>query len=75
MPPDLVQLNKRVVHRQMEIMGLRTGIRAGSELCALGIHSESVRRFVEQVKEKGVAKAAQDRDQTFGDYRTRHGKE
>jgi len=72
MPQDLVQLNKRVVHRQMEIMGLRTGIRAGSELCALGIHTESVRNFVTQVKEKGVAQAAQKRDETFGDYRTRH---
>ena len=39
--PDLVQLNKRVVHRQMEIMGLHTGIRAGSELCALGTHQKS----------------------------------
>lgn len=74
MPPDLVQLNKRVVHRQMEIMGLRTGIRAGSELCALGIHSDSVRSFVAKVKEKGVAGAAQERDSTFGDYRTRHPK-
>ena len=71
MPQDLVQLNKRVVHRQMEIMGLRTGIRAGSELCALGIHSTTVRSFVTQVKEKGVAQAAQERDEVFGDYRTR----
>ena len=29
MPPDIVQLNKRAVHRQMEVMGLRAGIRAG----------------------------------------------
>lgn len=71
MPADLVQLNKRVVHRQMEIMGLRTGIRAGSELCALGIHSDSVRSFVASVREKGVASASQERDQPFGDYRTK----
>lgn len=68
MPDDLVQLNKRVVHRQMEIMGLRTGIRAGSELCALGIHTKSVRNFVAQVRARGVAKAAQERDAPFGDY-------
>jgi enoyl-CoA hydratase len=71
MPEDLVQLNKRVVHRQMEIMGLRTGIRAGSELCALGIHSESVGKFVASVREKGVAQASQKRDEPFGDYRTK----
>jgi enoyl-CoA hydratase len=71
MPPDLVQLNKRVVHRQMEIMGLRTGIRAGSELCALGIHSKTTRSFVTKVQERGVAQAAQERDEVFGDYRTR----
>lgn len=71
MPPDLVQLNKRVVHRQMEIMGLRTGIRAGSELCALGVHSKTMRSFLGTLEEKGVAKAAQERDEVFGDYRTR----
>ncbi len=71
MPEDLVQLNKRVVHRQMEIMGLRTGIRAGSELCALGIHTKSVRNFVEQVRARGVAQASKERDEPFGDYATR----
>ncbi|MDG2306728.1 MAG: enoyl-CoA hydratase-related protein [Candidatus Binatia bacterium] len=71
MPQDLVQLNKRVVHRQMEIMGLRTGIRAGSELCALGIHSKTTRSFVTKLQEKGVTQAAQERDEVFGDYRTR----
>jgi len=72
MPPDLVQLNKRVVHRQMEIMGLRTGIRAGSELCALGIHSKTTRGFVTKVQEKGVAQASRERDEVFQDYGTRH---
>src|SRR4051794_20672860 len=41
-PPELVQLNKRVVHRQMEHMGLRSGIRAGTELCALGTHTTAI---------------------------------
>ena len=44
-PSDLTQLNKRVVHRQMEIMGIRTGIRAGTELCSLGIHTNSMQEF------------------------------
>ena len=39
-PLELLQLNKRVVHRQMDAMGLRAGIRAGTELCALGTHTE-----------------------------------
>jgi enoyl-CoA hydratase len=72
-PPDLVQLNKRVVHRQMEIMGLHTGIRAGSELCALGIHQKSMHEFLAQTQEKGLTGAVQDRDRPFGDYRTTEG--
>jgi enoyl-CoA hydratase len=70
-PPDLVQLNKRVVHRQMEIMGLHTGIRVGSELCALGTHSPSLREFMKSTQEKGLKEALQERDEPFGDYRTR----
>jgi enoyl-CoA hydratase len=73
-PPDLVQLNKRVVHRQMEIMGLHTGIRAGSELCALGTHQQSLRDFMKNVGERGLTGALQERDQPFGDYRVKEGK-
>ena len=69
-PPDLVQLNKRVVHRQMEIMGLHTGIRVGSELCALGTHSPSLHEFMKSAREKGLKDALQERDEPFGDYRT-----
>src|SRR5580700_5922882 len=46
LPPDVVQINKRVVHRQMEVMGMRTGIRIGTELCTLGIHQKSMRAFI-----------------------------
>ena len=70
-PPELVQLNKRVVHRQMEHMGLRSGIRAGTELCALGTHTEAMRRFTTAIKEKGLTGALSERDKPFGDYRTR----
>jgi enoyl-CoA hydratase len=70
-PPDLVQLNKRVVHRQMEIMGLHTGIRAGSELCALGTHQKSLHEFLAKTREKGLKEALQQRDEPFGDYRTK----
>ena len=73
-PPDLVQLNKRVVHRQMEIMGLHTGIRAGSELCALGTHQKSMNEFVASIQKHGLTEALQKRDAPFGDYRTGPGK-
>ena len=69
-PADMVQLNKRVVHRQMEIMGLHTGIRAGSELCALGTHQRSMHEFLKNTNEKGLKGALQERDAPFGDYRT-----
>lgn len=69
-PSDLTQLNKRVVHRQMEIMGLRTGIRAGTELCALGIHTDSMKAFLGNIKDKGLTEALTERDEEYGDYRT-----
>ena len=69
-PTDIVQLNKRTVHRAMEAMGLRTAIRAGTELCALGIHQQTMRRFLEERAEKGLTAALQERDEPFGDYRT-----
>lgn len=72
-PADLVQLNKRVVHRQMEIMGLHTGIRAGAELCALGTHQKSLHEFLKQTHKKGLKGALQDRDKPFGDYRVKEG--
>ncbi len=42
---DLAQINKRLVHRQAEIMGTRAAIRAGSELQALAAHQQSVQDF------------------------------
>ncbi len=70
MPPDVVQLNKRVVHRGMEVMGLRTAIRAGTELCALGVHQRSMRTFIDRMRTEGLTKALTTRDDAFGDYRT-----
>ena len=70
-PPDVCQLNKRVVHRQMEIMGLHTGIRVGSELCALGTHQKSMFEFMAKAGQKGLTQALQERDSSFGDYRTK----
>ena len=69
-PPELVQLNKRVVHRQMDHMGMRAGIRAGTELCAIGTHTEAMREFTTNIKEHGLTSALSERDAPFGDYRT-----
>ncbi len=67
-PADMVQLNKRVVHRGMEVMGLRTAIRAGTELCALGTKQESMYAFISEMR-AGLTQALQRRDEPFGDYR------
>lgn len=69
-PPDIAQLNKRTVHKAMEIMGLRTAIRSGTEICALGIEQESFKKFVDEELPKGLTQALQKRDAPFGDYRT-----
>ena len=68
-PADIQQLNKRLVHRGMEVMGLRTAIRTGTELCALGTRQESMLEFVTKMR-AGLTKALQERDEPFGDYRT-----
>jgi enoyl-CoA hydratase len=70
MPPDLVQLNKRLVHRQMEMMGMRTALRVGTELCALGTHQKSLHDFMKRVRSEGLTAALSERDAPFGDYRT-----
>lgn len=72
LPPDIVQLNKRAVHRQMDAMGFRAGIRQGTELCNLATHQPSFHEFIAKIGAgKGKLTAAlQQRDEKFGDYRT-----
>jgi len=67
--PELAQLNKRLVHRQMEAMGLRAGLRAGTDLHALGWHTPASREYMGQLRQ-GVRQALDVRDKAFGDYRT-----
>jgi enoyl-CoA hydratase len=67
--PELAQLNKRLVHRQMEAMGLRAGLRAGTDLHALGWHTQASRAYMAQLRQ-GVTAALTARDAAFGDYRT-----
>ena len=44
-PSDLAQINKRMVHRQAEVMGVRAAMRAGNEFQALAGHQQSVEAF------------------------------
>jgi enoyl-CoA hydratase len=70
-PADMLALNKRAVHRQMEAMGFRDGLRQGTEICALATHQTSFKEFIEAT-EGGtkLTSALQQRDEKFGDYRT-----
>ncbi len=69
-PSDLQQLNKRSVHRAMEVMGLRAAVRAGTEIQALGFHQRASREYLKSFS-KGVTRALDERDAGFGDYRAR----
>jgi len=69
-PTDVQQMNKRSVHRAMEIMGLRAAIRAGTEIQALALTTESSRATFAKFRD-GVTKGLNARDADFGDYRTK----
>lgn len=69
-PQDIQQINKRAVHRQMEAMGIRNGIRAGTELQALSLQTASHLAWTKQAQTQGIKSALNERDGKFGDYRT-----
>ena len=69
-PSELAQINKRTVHRAMEVMGLRQSIRAGTELSALATHTQTFQAFITDVQ-TNVTDALSRRDNPFGDYRTK----
>ena len=70
-PTDMNQLNKRTVHRAMEIMGARAAIRAGTEIQTLGFHTRTARDYMKQLMQGPLTDALSARDKKFGDYRTR----
>jgi enoyl-CoA hydratase len=72
-PTELNQINKRSVHRAMEIMGIRAAIRAGTELQALAFTTEASLAYRRQFKRDGasVRDLLSQRDARFGDYRER----
>ena len=69
-PVDLQQLNKRSIHRAMEAMGVRSALRAGTEIQALGFHQKTALDYFQKLA-GGVTGALQSRDEDFGDYRTK----
>ena len=70
-PADILALNKRAVHRQMEAMGLRQGLRQGTEICTLATHQATFKAFMDATQGGGkLTEALTDRDDKFGDYRT-----
>lgn len=68
-PPDIQQINKRSVHRAMEIMGMRAAMRSGTEMQALAEQTASSIAFGEALSQS-VTGAFQNRDEKFGDGRT-----
>ncbi|WP_225008154.1 enoyl-CoA hydratase-related protein [Novosphingobium percolationis] len=71
-PSEVQAMNKRSVHRAMEIMGLRAAIRAGTEIQALALTTQTSRDAFAAVK-SGLTGALSARDAAFGDYRTKEG--
>ena len=72
-PTDLQQINKRAVHRQMDAMGIRAGIRAGTEMQQLATFTASTQAHMAELR-KGLTQALSKRDAAFGDYRTSRSK-
>ena len=68
-PTDVQQFNKRAVHRQMELMGFRAAVRAGTELQALAMLGDSARAHLRDIRDGGLTQALSKRDAAYGDYR------
>ena len=73
LPTELAAINKRSVHRAMEIMGLRAAVRAGTELQALAFQTEASKAYMGRFRRDGetVRGLLSERDAAFGDYRER----
>jgi enoyl-CoA hydratase len=73
LPSELAAINKRSVHRAMEIMGLRAAIRASTELQALAFQTEASKTCMSRFRRDGetVSTLLSERDAAFDDYRER----
>jgi enoyl-CoA hydratase len=70
-PLELLAMNKRAAHRAMEAQGIRTGMRATTEIQALAFHQKSSREYLATFATKSVREALSERDRPFNDYRER----
>ncbi len=68
-PSDLQQINKRAVHRQMDAMGIRAGLRAGTEMQQLATFTETARNHLRELS-RDLTGTLSKRDADYGDYRT-----
>ncbi|MBX9944048.1 MAG: enoyl-CoA hydratase/isomerase family protein [Reyranella sp.] len=73
LPTELAQINKRSVHRAMEISGMRAAIRAGTEIQALAFQTAPSKEYMGRFRRDGksVSDLLSERDSTFADYRER----
>lgn len=71
-PPEVLALNKRAVHRAMDVMGIRTSLRVTTDSQTIGgmLPSSSARK---EAYRAGVTSALTARDGSFGDYRVSGG--
>jgi enoyl-CoA hydratase len=69
-PSDVLQVNKRTVHRAMDHMGMRQALRAGTELSVVNSHNEGGREFIDNIRGLGLTAALSIRDEPFEDGRT-----
>lgn len=67
-PLEIQQINKRAVHRQMDLMGMRAALRAGTELQTLSAMTPSARQHFKDIA-SNLTEALSRRDEAYGDYR------
>lgn len=68
-PKQLLAINKRAVHRNLEAMGMRDGLRASTDIQALAAGIPEVQEYGKQLR-ANVTEALTRRDAPFADYRT-----
>jgi enoyl-CoA hydratase len=68
-PIDLQQINKRAVHRQMDAMGIRAALRAGTEMQTLATFTRTAQEHFAELR-SNLTEALTKRDAEYGDYRT-----
>ena len=68
-PSDVQQFNKRAVHTQMDVMGIRNGLRIGTELQYLARYTDTCEAMQQAVRENFKGALAE-RDGAFGDHNT-----